>query len=223
MKRKIIGICGLKGSGKDTFGNYITQYYETFEKVSFADILKDITSILFSWDRKLLQGDTIESRSWREQKDEFWSKELNREISPRIILQQLGTNVFRDNFHPKIWIIALKKKILESKNDIIITDARFPNEIDMIRSLGGIIIRIERGELPHWFNTASNFNLFEKDSEIPEDLRNIHPSEWKWIGYDNPDYIVKNNGTKEDLRSEAIRIITQEYGKNQESKSNNLW
>jgi hypothetical protein len=41
--------------------------------MSFACSLKDTASVMFGWDRDLLEGDTVESRKFREQKDEFWS------------------------------------------------------------------------------------------------------------------------------------------------------
>ena len=42
---KIIGITGLKGSGKDTIGDIICKNDESYVKMSFADTLKDITAI----------------------------------------------------------------------------------------------------------------------------------------------------------------------------------
>lgn len=202
----IIGITGLKGAGKDTFGNFICDITGKYTKASFASTLKDVISCLFSWDRELLEGATIESREWREQKDEFWSKELGFDITPRKALQDIGTKVFREHFHKDIWLIAIKRKIQKNKN-IIITDVRFPNEIDLIRNQGGIIIRIERGELPTWFNTASNYNCFDKQLEIPMELKKIPESEWKWIGCDSPDLIVKNNGDLGQLREQAFSFV----------------
>ena len=155
----IIGITGLKSSGKDTTGDLICSIDPLFKKESFANILKDMVAILFGWDRGALQGSTEKSRAWREQPDEFWSKKLGREYTPRKALQELGTDVFRNHFFQDIWVAALEKKLGSSKGNYVITDVRFPNEIDMIKQLGGKIIRVERGTLPSWFNEASNYNL----------------------------------------------------------------
>ena len=61
----IIGLSGNIGSGKDTIANYLVDKYN-FRKVSFASKLKDIVSILYDWDRIMLEGNTPESREWRE-------------------------------------------------------------------------------------------------------------------------------------------------------------
>ena len=73
MTNMIIGICGLIGSGKGTVADVLVD--QGFKKVSFADRLKDGVSTIFGWDRAMLEGDTDESRQWREQRDDFWSAE----------------------------------------------------------------------------------------------------------------------------------------------------
>ena len=69
----IIGINGKVGSGKTTIAEYIHKKYN-YDIMSFADPLKDCVSAIFGWDRELLQGDTQISRSFRETKDDKWSK-----------------------------------------------------------------------------------------------------------------------------------------------------
>ena len=207
--KKIIGVCGLKGAGKDTIGDIICKNDDSFVKMSFADTLKDITAILMGWDRELLQGSTIESREWREKADDYWSDKFGKMITPRIILQQLGTEVLRNHFLQSIWVDSLKKKIMNSDKNIVITDVRFPNEIDMIKELGGTIYRVERGELPKWYHELNKLSLYLVESNfnplfIVDDLDKIHESEWKWIGYDRPEHIFKNNGTIEDLEKEVL-------------------
>ena len=80
----IIGLCGLIGSGKGTVADILVDEHN-FEKISFADKLKDAVSVLFDWDRAMLEGETSESRVWREQEDSFWTKETGRKITPRKI------------------------------------------------------------------------------------------------------------------------------------------
>ena len=65
----IIGICGLIGSGKGTVADILVEEHK-FEKISFADKLKDGVATVFNWDRSMLEGDTKESREWREKVDE---------------------------------------------------------------------------------------------------------------------------------------------------------
>ena len=61
----IIGICGLIGSGKDTIADYLISEHN-FQKISFADKLKDSVGVMFGWSRDMLDGKTTESREWRE-------------------------------------------------------------------------------------------------------------------------------------------------------------
>ena len=42
---------------------------------------------MFGWDREMLEGDTEESRDWREKVDPYWSTETGNPITPRLILQ----------------------------------------------------------------------------------------------------------------------------------------
>jgi adenylate kinase family enzyme len=72
LKRKIIGICGFIGSGKGTVADTLVNEYG-YTKLSFADTLKDGVAAVFNWDRKLLEGDTKDSRDWRETPDTFWT------------------------------------------------------------------------------------------------------------------------------------------------------
>ena len=200
--KKIIAVTGLKGSGKDTTADYIIKNYDNWEKDSFAGTLKDAISAIFGWNRKMLAGETPEDRIIREKPDEFWSNKLGYEATPRNIMQKIGTDVLRNNFDKNIWIYSLEHKIANTNKNIIITDCRFKNEIDALRNLGAIIIRLERDPLPNWFKKVEEIGklyyngahfLVDPYQQIDE-LQNIHQSEWDWIGYDNPDYILKVNG-----------------------------
>ena len=205
----IVGVLGVIGSGKGSVGDIIENY--SFEMISFASHLKDVTSVMFGWDRKLLEGDTAESRDFREKIDPFWSKKLNREFTPRLALQLMGTEVGRNVFGQNLWIHALENKIDKDEN-YIVTDVRFQNEIDWIRGQKGIIIEIRRGELPRWYKVASLANTGCQHSiEVMKDI-GIHESEWKWIGNHNVDHVIRNDGSLEDLEQSIISCLQMFYG-----------
>lgn len=213
--KKIIGICGLAGAGKDTVGDIIVDNLPNWEKMSFASHLKDVASLLFGFDRKMLAGETPEDRAIREQPDKFWSEKMGKDFTPRYALQFLGTNLLRNQLHENIWVDCLERKILNSDKNIVITDVRFPNEIEMIKRIGGEIWRIERGKLPKWFRQVETYNknnyisqtfVFEKLSHL---LENVHESEWKWVGVDNPKHIIHNHGSIEDLKNEVLQVLNE--------------
>ena len=187
----IIGICGLIGSGKGSVADILVDEHN-YKKVSFADKLKDGVSAVFGWDRQMLEGDTDESRKWREQKDQFWTQETGEEITPRLILQLFGTDCMRNGFFDGIWVSLVKQELLKNKQkNYVIPDVRFENEAKMIRSLGGKICQVRRGPDPLWFR------LYKDLGEIPTD---VHKSEWAWANI-QMDYILSNDTTLDNLKN----------------------
>ncbi|MDS1552501.1 hypothetical protein QPL51_05520 [Escherichia coli] len=204
MGRQIIAINGTIGSGKDTFGeSFINNGYT---RMSFATNLKDSVAAIFGWDREMLEGSTKESRKIREEPDQYWCDKLGRnDVSPRWVLQNYGTNILRKYFHNDIWVFSLEKSMQDIDGNIIITDCRFPNELKMIRSQNGTIIEVQR-VLPHWYGLAASYNKGDINIK-PVELESVHESEWAWIGINNPDIIVQNNSTIDDLHKKAMDII----------------
>ena len=197
----IIGICGLIGCGKGTVGDILVENYG-FTKLSFADKLKDGVATVFNWDRAMLEGDTVESREWRETQDDFWTRETGRTITPRLVLQEFGTDCMRNGFYDGIWVSMVKQKIINNPDtEFVIPDVRFRNEQNVIRDLGGEIWQVKRGDDPEWFGSAILDN--HNDSNLMS-AYDIHASEYKWIDTnDKFDSILYNDGTIEDLKSQV--------------------
>ena len=196
----IIGICGLIGSGKGTVADHLIDQH-SFQKISFADKLKDAVAEMFDWPRPMLEGVTPQSRDWRERPDSFWSQELGREITPRYVLQVFGTECMRQGFYDGIWVSLVKKRIQENPHiNWVIPDTRFPNEVNMIKSIGGSVWRTVRGNDPDWFSRYKN-------EGVPP--TNVHASEWAWAHSDF-DHIIDNNSTVEDLHRQVKDIISDQ-------------
>lgn len=205
----IIGITGFIGSGKDTIADYLTTYHG-FKRISFAASLKDAIANVFGWERELLEGTTKTSREWREQKDVWWSDRLNMEITPRWVLQYWGTEVCRKAFHEDIWVASLEHKLLSSKDDVVITDCRFINEVNAIKNAGGITMRVSRGEKPIWYDFAESVNTGRDPSaQRFLDKYNVHASEYSSVGI-KYDYYIDNNGTIDDLHNKIQYIINSQ-------------
>ena len=144
----IVGLVGQIGAGKGTVADLFVDRHDFF-KESFANSVKDACAAVFGWDRAMLEGDTLESRAWREQSDAWWSEKLGREFSPRLALQLMGTEAGRDVFHPDLWVHTVMRRC-EPENNYVIADVRFPNEINAIVNSGGKVVRVRRGDDPSW-------------------------------------------------------------------------
>jgi hypothetical protein len=110
----------------------------------------------------------------------------------------IGTDLFRKYFKNDIWVIILKKKILEHSHstNIVITDCRFSNEISMIIECGAKIIHVYRS-LPTWFIDYKLDKINEHDLKI----MNVHVSEYEWIK-EKYDYLILNFKSLRELHEE---------------------
>ena len=208
----IIGVCGFIGSGKDTIADYLVNFHG-FRRESFANSLKDAVSHVFGWDRTMLEGRTKQAREWREQVDPWWAERLNMpNLTPRWILQYWGTEVCRRGFHDDIWIASVENKLRNSKDDVVISDCRFPNEIKAIRKAGGMVIRVVRGPEPEWYDAAvsanrgPNANVTWALSRAKLERLNVHASETSWVGT-KFDHVLDNNGTLDHLYQQVKRLV----------------
>jgi hypothetical protein len=110
---------------------------------------------------------------------------VNELLTPRLILQLLGTEGGRDVIHPNIWVNATLGDLTE--NDFsIITDTRFPNEVQGIKRKKGIVVRITR---PSIVSTST------------------HPSETSLNNYTDWDYVIVNDGTMEELEEKVKQML----------------
>lgn len=143
-------------------------------------------------------------------------KYINKQWTPRILLQILGTSVGRQIIHPNIWVNSLMsdykatvpypafKRLMRdiTRKDKeypnwIITDMRFPNELEAVKKRGGISIRVFR-----------NIDDIDKDRNPRVYDEPEHPSE---TALDNAefDYTINNNGTIEELIEKVNEFLIQ--------------
>jgi len=123
----LIGICGKAGAGKDTIGDYFVKRYG-FKKIALADPIKRLVKDVFA-----LDDYTVYDRDAREQPLQQWDG-----WSVRKLLQYIGTELFRENIDDAIWVKSLWFKIQNDKtNNYVVTDCRFPNELDYFKKNGG--------------------------------------------------------------------------------------
>lgn len=203
----IIGLVGFIGAGKGSVADILTRKLG-FQKESFANAVKDAVAPIFGWDRKMLEGDTKESRLWRESDDPWWSEKLGKPFSPRLALQLMGTESGRNVFHKDVWVLSLLRRTDPAKN-YVLADVRFPNEIDMIRDAGGKVVRVKRGLEPVWYDWAETYNVSTNWDGSIQQMRsfpNIHYSEWAWVGK-GFDAEISNSDTLESLEEKVVNLI----------------
>ena len=186
----LIGIVGLIGSGKDTVAERLVTHHG-YKRDSFAKSLKDAVSSMFNWDRDMLEGNTTSSRHWREQPDKFWSEKMGKEVTPRLILQQFGTEVMRGQMYDGIWVDSVIGRY--KGENTVISDTRFINEIKTIKAHGGIVVLVKREEIP---------------TKEEMQKQGAHQSEWDWIGSDF-DYTIDNTSSLEGLNANIDQFIHQ--------------
>lgn len=194
-----IGISGLAGSGKDSATTLIMKLWNvsigaigqdkfmnsdvhdilgqhlSIYTCHFADPLKEIAEVMgFTYDQ-------VHGQSLKSVKDEFW------QITPREFLQMCGTEMFRKVWRDDVWVQLARKRIKvlkesiadnESIQDIVfIPDVRFPNEADMIKKEGGLMIRISRAGIQE-MNHASENQV--KDLSVDIEMINDSPTPEEW-------------------------------------------
>jgi hypothetical protein len=141
-KKLILLLTGKKQSGKDTSATYLCSEYG-YKSLAFADPLRDITRYTL---RKLgantnldLTDEVVKRMNIHDSDGAdllFTRKGETGPMTYRQILQYMGTDAFRENIHEDIWVdMAVAKICSIFRKDkgcpgVLITDCRFPNEID---------------------------------------------------------------------------------------------
>ena len=171
-----IALSGLMRSGKDTTADYIkAAYFPHIKKTSFAEPLYEI---LYEVQRKC---------GFEQKKD-------------RGFLQYIGDWARQSN--PTVWIDMLLTNIEKRDRDaqaVIITDARYLNELTKLEQHDFVIIQIQSDEEIRIARGASNLN---HQSEMETDL------------FTNYDYVITNNGSFNDLYKQIDKIILDIYAFN---------
>lgn len=150
MERFIIGIVGPKGSGKSEVAKLLVKDYD-FERTRFAERLKLMLMVGFGLTREQVDGDLKEVPT-----DKLCGK------TPRDVMKTGGTEWGREMIHDDIWTVAWKTN-LPNVNRIVVDDMRFPNEHKLVKSMGGIIFRVERPGYEHDPCHESERHILEAD------------------------------------------------------------
>ena len=179
---RVLGFAGLKGAGKSTAAKAITNgillaAHNCYE-VNFADPLKNMLRAL-SLGGAELNGDAKEiALEWLD-------------VTPRRLMQTLGTEWGRELIHPDLWAQLWERRTHEVLhgspfNIVVVADVRFPNELEAVHRLGGKVAWVDRPGL-------------EYAQHISE--RSLRP--------DHCDRLLANVGSSEELEAAALRFARQ--------------
>jgi len=164
----IIGLSGYARSGKDT----VASLFPDYQRRAFADPMREallrLNPLISS---SMTVQEAVEIHGWDTAKTVF--PEIRR------LLQVLGTEVGRNMIDENVWV-NIATKDLNSDDDIVFADVRFPNEAQAIKELGGQIWRINRPEI-------SAINLHSSESSMDH---------WPFDAW------LDNSGSIEDLQAQ---------------------
>jgi predicted kinase len=164
---RVVGLCGLIGVGKTTVAKHLCDDHG-YTRVRFAGPLKEMGRVLLS--ERQIDGDLKETPS-----DMLGGK------TPRQFMQFLGTEFGREMIDADLWVNAWRARAMQHEL-VVADDVRFPNEAEVIDSLDGILINIER----------------------PGILRQEHASEGQDLDWD---YSVNNDGDIPTLMREVLSLL----------------
>ena len=106
--------------------------------------------------------------------------------------------MLRQHFHDNIWVAGIEYKLQKSKENVVISDCRFPNEISALRRIGAQIIRVKRGADPKWFEVAKQAMAAGDTAIMQQQYPQVHSSEYSWANADF-DQVIFNDGTLQEL------------------------
>lgn len=132
-KRRVVGLVGRAGAGKDTLADRLCATVQ-FNRRAFADPLRAAVKAITGW------KDIMFTPEFKNKVDPFWGK------SPRQFMQHLGQSMRL--LQQDVWIKAFEAWLADQPVHIplVVTDVRHPDEVECIRSLGGLIVNVRRGE-----------------------------------------------------------------------------
>ena len=179
-----LGFSGKMRSGKDTAADYMTEKLGSFgyniQRLSFAGTLKRIGSYI--------------------QQECGFPVERDREL-----YQWLGTDYGRKR-NPNVWTDALERQIttLEAEGDvdaILVTDVRFPNEVEMLHRRGFTLVRVSANPALRLFRGADP-DCLEHLSEVAlDELDRREAFDW----------MIQNEGSLDDFKRVLDAVIAREF------------
>jgi hypothetical protein len=182
----LIALIGPAGSGKTTLANQLSSRHGFIRKPFAANIKSMLLTFLQNQGLEFMVADRMLHGDLKETPTPYLGGR-----TPRHAMQTLGTE-WRDMISRDLWIDAWEREVrllwqrLQDIN-IVVDDMRFQHEVDRIRSMNGLVIRIKRDWL---------------------EIKSTHQSEFQYLSV-IPDYIVENNNEPKEMLTTLTRLLSE--------------
>ncbi len=169
---KVLGLSGAIGSGKDTCVLYLQENYPNIVHIKLAHPIQDLVAILLEVYREdLSHRKLFDNRQWKESPQIVLN---GKEYTPRDLLKSIGSH-FRQ-LDPDWWLNIFKQKVLAlpSSKLVVVSDVRYPNEVDFINKyLKGLLLYIynEKAER-EFFSNIDPYQIHSSESHLEYSMAN---------------------------------------------------
>lgn len=162
----IIAFAGRKQSGKTSSCEFVQNIYTQVVRknsaiYNFADPLKQMCIQILGLTHDQCYGSDDHKN---ELVNCLWP-ESRKQMTAREVMQYVGTDVFRKIQH-NVWADATIRRIKDESLPLaLIADCRFPNEVEAIKKVGGLVIKLNRNlyHSTHDSETALDDGRYDQD------------------------------------------------------------
>lgn len=188
---KLIGLAGNAGVGKSTVAAHMHNQHN-FDEYSWASALKRTCAVAFGIPVHYFMNMELKN------KEHFaWG------MTPRKIMQMVGTEAFRNVIDPEFWIKRLELELsladLFTSDRIVISDCRFTNEMQWIIDRGGVVIHIVRKDTPLMVDAHPGPEGHSSEDVNAAVAKLVHPGRL---------FLINNCGSMQDLERSVDATIT---------------
>ena len=168
---------------------------------------------------KMMDSKQCTKEEYEEEVKINWQTAYKTVYTPRLLLQHIGTELFRNQIIDGIWVNALMSEYKPKEELVgttpeniqwgevypnwIITDTRFPNELQAVKDKGGINIRVNRPK--------ERELILRNATSIIDTRKTLEPEHKSETVLDNAefDYTIENDGTLDELidKIRALLVI----------------
>jgi hypothetical protein len=195
--KKVIAAVSPINGGKDFVMNrlqsrliYQHRYTTSTVRCRFADSLNEAVAPILG-----ISSEELQDRELKEKRRFIFAnpkKVIARAWSSRDVQKQVGS-LLRDNLGEDVFINALDRKYSNPSAILLISDLRYQNELDWVRSQGGKVVYIHN-EAAAQVQKARESVTWDGDTESSHYPPESELLQWEFYNkVETPDYWLDNN------------------------------